>query len=103
MFALPSAFESFGITYLEAWAAGKPVVGCRTGAVSCVIDDERDGLLVPVRAPEELAQALIALLENPERSRSMGAIGRRKVLAAHTWTKVAERFREAYLRAIRGV
>ena len=29
----PSGYESFGITFLEAWAAGKPVIGCRRGAI----------------------------------------------------------------------
>ncbi|HZR83352.1 MAG TPA: glycosyltransferase family 4 protein [Candidatus Binatia bacterium] len=99
-FALPSAFESFGITYLEAWAAGKPVIGCRTGAVSCVVEHDRDGLLVPVRDPHGLAEALLRILENPGLGRAMGAAGRRKVLRDHTWPAVAARFRNAYLRAI---
>jgi len=100
VFALPSAFESFGITYLEAWAAGKPVIGCETGAVACVIDHDRDGLLVPYQDPAALAAALVRLLENPELGRSMGAAGRRKVLREHGWPAVAGRFRDAYLRAI---
>jgi glycosyltransferase involved in cell wall biosynthesis len=99
-FALPSAFESFGITYLEAWAAGKPVIGCRTGAVSCVIEHDRDGLLVPVRDPHGLAEGLLRLLESPALGRAMGAAGRRKVMRDHTWPAVAARFRSAYLRAI---
>jgi glycosyltransferase involved in cell wall biosynthesis len=102
VFALPSAFESFGITYLEAWAAGKPVIGCQTGAVSCVIDQGRDGLLVPYQRPDALAEALVALLERPDLGREMGAAGRRKVLREHGWPAVAGRFRDAYLRAIRG-
>lgn len=101
VFALPSAFESFGISYLEAWAAGKPVIGCDIGAVSCVIDRDRDGLLVPYRRPDELAAAALQLLENPEQARAMGAAGRRKVLRDHTWPRVAARFRTSYLQAMR--
>ncbi|MFM7143031.1 MAG: glycosyltransferase family 4 protein, partial [Alphaproteobacteria bacterium] len=101
VFALPSAFESFGISYLEAWAAGKPVIGCDIGAVSCVIDRDRDGLLVPYRRPDELAAAALQLLENPEQARAMGAAGRRKVLRDHTWPRVAARFRASYLQAVR--
>lgn len=100
VFALPSAFESFGISYLEAWAAGKPVIGCDIGAVSCVVDRGRDGLLVPYQQPAALAAAAVDLLENPERARAMGAAGRRKVLRDHTWPRVAARFRDTYLEAM---
>ena len=102
VFALPSAFESFGISYLEAWAAGKPVIGCDIGAVACVVDRDRDGLLVPYRSPGKLAEAALQLLEHPEQARAMGAAGRRKVLREHGWARVAARFRETYLRAMRG-
>ena len=46
VFALPSIAESSGIVYLEAWLCAKPVIGARIGAVQCVIEDGRDGLLV---------------------------------------------------------
>jgi glycosyltransferase involved in cell wall biosynthesis len=101
VFALPSAFESFGISYLEAWAAGKPVIGCEIGAVACVIDRDRDGLLVPYADPQAFAAAALHLLENPELARSMGAAGRRKVLRDHAWPRVAARFRDTYLQSIR--
>ena len=42
---LPSLYESFGGVFLEAWMAEKPVIGCATPAISCVVDDEVDGLL----------------------------------------------------------
>ena len=38
VFAYPSRYESFGIAFAEAWAAGKPVVGCKAGAVSSVVN-----------------------------------------------------------------
>ena len=41
----PSQFESFGGVFLEAWAAGKPVIGAKTPVSECVIDEGRDGLL----------------------------------------------------------
>jgi hypothetical protein len=65
------------------------VIGCQTGAVACVIDHERDGLLVPYQNPAALTDALVRLLENPELGRSMGAAGRRKVLREHGWPAVA--------------
>jgi glycosyltransferase involved in cell wall biosynthesis len=99
VFALPSAFESFGLTYLEAWAAAKPVVGSLTGAVSCVIDHGRDGLLVPYRSPAALSRSILRLLNDSGEARAMGEAGRRKVVERHAWPVVARRFRDAYVRA----
>ena len=49
VFASPSGYESFGLTFVEAWAAGLPVVGCRSGAIPTVVEHGRDGLLVGYR------------------------------------------------------
>jgi glycosyltransferase involved in cell wall biosynthesis len=93
VFAYPSGFESFGIAFLEAWASGRPVIGCRRGAVPDVVDAGRDGLLVPFGDEGLLAAAILALLRNPGWARELGAAGRRKVEASLTWPHVAARFR----------
>lgn len=98
--AYPSQYESYGIAFLEAWAAAKPVIGCRCGAVAEVVRDGADGLLVPYADPRALAAAICALLDDPGRARAMGAAGRRRVLAEHSWRATAARFREAYVRTI---
>lgn len=59
VFALPSTGEGFGFVFLEAMAFGKPVLGAAAGGVTDIIEDEKNGLLVP---PNDLA-ALIASLE----------------------------------------
>ena len=100
LLAYPSGFESFGIAFAEAWAAGKPVIGCRRGAQMSVIDDGIDGLLVHFDDPAMLALAIVHLLSNPAMRASFGEAGRRKVLERYTWPHVARRFREVYQRAI---
>ena len=100
VFASASGSESFGITFLEAWAAGKPVIGCRSGAIPTVIDEWRDGLLVPYRAPLQLASALLELLLDDGARERMGQRGREKVLAHHTWDMSVRRFRDAYEAAV---
>jgi glycosyltransferase involved in cell wall biosynthesis len=95
VFTYPSGYESFGIAFLEAWASGLPVVGCRRGAIPDVVDAGRDGLLVPYTDEELLARAIVTLLDSPDWRRSLGEAGRRKVLAGLTWDRVARRFREA--------
>lgn len=96
IFAYPSGYESFGISYLEAWAAGKPVIGTWNGAIRTVVDSGRDGLLVKFGEAEALAEALITLLRNPGWAQEMGRAGRAKVHRSFTWQKVAARFREAF-------
>ncbi len=100
VFASPSGFESFGITYLEAWAAGKPVIGCRSGAVPSVISDGQDGVLVDYKDQRELAGALLELLLDAGLRKQLAANGRQKVLENYTWKKIGERFRDIYGKVI---
>ncbi len=96
LLALPSRVESFGIVYLEAWACGKPVIGCRTGAVSSVIADEADGLLVSYGDADELAAAIIRLVSNEPLRQRLGERGRSKVLDRYNWDRIAKEMRGLY-------
>ena len=100
VFVSPSGYESFGITFVEAWAAGKPVIGCRSGAISAVIDEWQDGLLVPYKDVPQLATVILELLTDAALRERMGHRGREKVLTQYTWDIAVARFREAYERAI---
>ena len=100
LLAYPSGFESFGIGFLEAWASGKPVIGCRRGAQMSVIADRTDGLLVDFADADMLALAITHLVGNPALRSAYAEAGRRKVVERFTWPHVARRFREAYQRAI---
>jgi glycosyltransferase involved in cell wall biosynthesis len=99
VFAYPSGYESFGIAFLEAWAASKPVIGCRRGAVPWVINAGNDGLLVDYQSEQMLAEAIIMLLKNPAWAKGLGEVGHKKVLSDYTWTKVAQKIREIYVNA----
>ena len=94
--ASPSAFESFGIAYFEAWAAGKPVIGARSGAVQSVIAEDENGLLIDYQDHQALAAAIERLLRDPAGAAAMGAAGRERVRARYTWPAIGARFREVY-------
>jgi len=96
VFAYPSRYESFGIAFIEAWAAGKPVVGCKIGAVPSIVSDGVDGILVPVNDPASLGLALLRLLKSPDLRHQLGQAGREKVLRRYTWEVVTPRWREIY-------
>ena len=100
LLAYPSVYESFGIAYLEAWAAGKPVIGLRSGAVPAVIDDGVDGLLLDRQDDSMLADGILSLLQDRARARAMGEAGRAKVRARYTWPAIADRFRQVYSRVL---
>jgi phosphatidylinositol alpha-1,6-mannosyltransferase len=64
IFALPSTGEGFGLVFLEAMAFGKALVGAACGGTTDVVEDNVNGLLVPARDSERLAEALTALLQD---------------------------------------
>lgn len=100
VFAYPSGYESFGIAFLEAWILGKPVIGCRAGAIPWVIQADQDGLLVNYRDSSMLAEAILLLLRNPNLAQRFGQAGKRKVLKDYTWPQIVRKFRKVYLDAI---
>ncbi len=94
--ALPSRVDSFGIVLLEAWLYGKPVIAAQARGLADVVEDERDGLLVPFGDVDALANALQRVLDHPGWSARLGARGRGKVLAEHTWESKYQIMRQVY-------
>jgi glycosyltransferase involved in cell wall biosynthesis len=92
----PSGNESFGIVFVEAWAAGKPVIGADVGALASLIAEGKDGLLFHFGDAANLAQKVGQLLAQPAQRAALGAAGREKVLANYTWEIVADRVRQVY-------
>ncbi len=74
--------ECFPYAVLEAMAGGIPVVSTVTGGVAEMVDDGLTGRLVPPRAPAALARALVEVLGAPDRGRSLGEAGRRRLAEA---------------------
>ena len=77
IFCLPSAHESFGIVYVDAWFYRKPVVCGTAAACREFIRDGETGLWAS-DVPEQLAEKLITLLQNHVMRDSMGEAGKRE-------------------------
>jgi len=94
---LPSLYEVFGIVNLEAMACNVPIVASKIGGIPDVVKDGENGLLVPPRDSEALADAIIYLLKNKDIRERMGENGRKLVEEKYTWKKVAEETDKLYL------
>lgn len=77
LFVWPAIDEPFGFTFLEAQAAGLPVVGGRAPGVVDVVREGETGLLVPPQDPQALAEAVLSLLGSPDRLAAMGTAAAR--------------------------
>ena len=86
--------EGLGIVYLEASATGLPVVAGDSGGAPDAVLDGETGWVVRGGSPEEAADRITALLQDPELRRSMGERGRAWVEEKWRWDLLAERLRE---------
>jgi glycosyltransferase involved in cell wall biosynthesis len=90
-FVLPTRQEPFGLALLEAMAHGLPIVATQTDAVPEIVQDGESGILVPPLDSGALADALVAVLSDPECARQMGAAGLARLRARFTWPDVVAR------------
>ncbi|HYM38793.1 MAG TPA: glycosyltransferase family 4 protein [Thermoplasmata archaeon] len=98
VFVLPSVsrLEAFGIVALEAMATGKAVVVADIPGVREVIEDGKEGLLADPVNPQDLAEKIRRLIENPTLRAEMGRRAREKVLARFTTETVADQILQVY-------
>ena len=84
VFLLSSISEGISLTLLEAMAAGLPVVATDVGGNREVVLNGATGALVPSREPRPLAEAVIALVNDPGRAQALGSAGRKRRRSAST-------------------
>jgi mannosyltransferase len=96
IYVFASRVEGFGLTMLEAMAAGDAVVAARAGAAEMIITDRDDGVLAPVDDVEALVAALEPLMREPERIEAMGARGRAVVVSRFSRDREADEISDVY-------
>ncbi len=88
-------FEGFGIVYLEANAAGVPVIATRSGGAAEAVIDGKTGLLVDPGKPEEITKALETLLSGDDLRKSLGEQGKVRARDEFSWERQAEKLKNA--------
>jgi mannosyltransferase len=96
IYAFTSRNEGFGLTLLEAMAAGTALVAARAGAAEKVIADGDTGILVPPGDVDALVTALEPLMRDPERAAVMGRRARERALIEFDIDLEAERIASVY-------
>jgi glycogen synthase len=96
----PSIWENFPYACLEAMAAGRGVVASSAGGMAEMIRDDESGLLVPPRSPARIADAVVALLNDPARRMKMGEAARQRVATAFSFDAIAPQQEACYEQAI---
>lgn len=96
LFVLPSLWEGQGVVLMEAMCYRKPVIACEVGGVVDVVKDGENGVLVPPRDPESLADAILRLLDSPDKMKEMGEAGYRKVSEKFRDSEMNDRRYEVY-------
>jgi mannosyltransferase len=102
IYAFTSRNEGFGLTLLEAMAAGAALVAARAGAAERVVADGDTGLLIPPGDVDALVQALERLLADPAGTAEMGRRARARVLAEFSVDAEAEHIVAVYQETWRG-
>ncbi len=92
---VPSRNEPFGITVLEAWSAGKPIVVTRNGGPDEFVWHQVNGLKIDP-SPDSVAWGIGSLFANFEWARWMGRNGRIAAEAAFSWNAVADHVAQVY-------
>jgi L-malate glycosyltransferase len=96
IFALPSTWEGFGVSAIEASATGLPVVASNVHGIPDAVLDGKTGLLVPPKDPAGLASAIAGLIDDPAQRSSLGAAGRAFVAANYSWQDNVAQMQRVY-------
>ena len=96
LFVSPSRSEPFGLSIVEAMAAGTPVIASMSEGAVEIIDDNHTGRLVPISDAEALAKAICELLSDPAQRQRLSANAQRVVRERFSLERMVEETERVY-------
>lgn len=100
LFVLPSLEEGLGVVLLEAIACGTPCVASKVGGIPDVIT-EQVGRLVSPGDPQQIANAVIEIIENPGLWQKLSQTARDRAVSVFDWEVIAIQLKQLYSRIFR--
>ncbi|HYF51492.1 MAG TPA: N-acetyl-alpha-D-glucosaminyl L-malate synthase BshA [Planctomycetota bacterium] len=101
LFLLPSAFESFGLSALEAMSCGLPVLATEVGGVAEVVNSGVDGWLCRVGDVQCMADRAFDLLNNDAKRLAMGEAARKKAVEQFSPSRIVSQYEALYERVVK--
>jgi glycosyltransferase involved in cell wall biosynthesis len=98
--AMPSYWEPFGLSAIEAMACSRPLVASRVEGLAEIVEDDVSGLLVDPQDPKALATALLRVLQCPETATRLATVGYQRFRAHFTLESMASAWRDCYEEAL---
>jgi glycosyltransferase involved in cell wall biosynthesis len=99
---IPSRFEAFGLTAIEAMSYEVPIVSSKTDGLKEVIEDKVSGILVSKEKSEEYAKEILTLIKKKEIRKTIGKNGRKRVLDNFSFDRFEEKTISLYKQILKG-
>lgn len=97
---IPKFYKNIPTKQFEYMVCGKPVIGSNLPPISRYTDDAKCGILVDPMNIDEIANAMIYLVEHPEEAKRMGKNGKKAILERYNWTKEEKKLLDFYKKII---
>ena len=101
IFVTTSVSDGTPVSVLEAMASGLPCIATSVGGIPEWITDGENGFLIPLRSPEKLAEKILLLSQDIQRSRTFGANARSTILKKGEWHSIMAQVEKEYEELIR--
>lgn len=100
IFVHAAHYEGLPTVILEAMACGAPVISTAVSGALDVIKDGKNGLLVPPRDPQLLAEAILGLLQNPTLATNLSEEASQTIRENYSWTTIGSGYVREYERIL---
>ncbi len=95
-FVFPSIEEGFARVISEAMAAGLPIIATHNSGATTVVENGREGIIVPARSEQAVYEAMKRVIEQPDWCDSMGRAAAEKATKDGSWERYGERLVDIY-------
>jgi glycosyltransferase involved in cell wall biosynthesis len=103
IFCMPSDAEAFGITYIEAWANGLPVISGSAPAVEELVKHGINGYHIENQNQEDLYKYIKILLTDDSHRKELGMSGKLMISDKYNWNTISNLYIDAYISKIKDI